>query len=52
MPLIPLVDVVGIVNVEPAQIGAIASKLGVTDGLTLTVNVVEVAQEPAFGANV
>ena len=43
VPLIPLFEVVGSVNVPPEQIAAIGLNVGVTDGLTVTLNVVVVA---------
>ena len=55
MPVIPFVDVVGKVGtLPPAQIVAVVPKLkvGVTFGLTVTVNVVVVPHCPAFGVNV
>ena len=55
VPLIPLVDVVGNVGtVPPEQIVSVVPKLnvGVTIGLTVTVNVVVVAHNPAVGVNV
>ena len=51
----PLVDVVGKAGtVPPAQIVRLVPKLnvGVTFGLTVTVNVVDVAHCPAPGVNV
>ncbi len=36
LPLMPSFDVVGSVKVPPLQIAAIASKVGVSFGLTLT----------------
>jgi len=53
VPVIPLSDVV--VNTgatEPEQIGAIAAKVGVTAGVTVTSIVVDVAHWPASGVNV
>jgi len=55
VPVIPFVDVVGSVGtVPPAQIVRFVPKLkvGVTVGLTVTVNVVVVPHCPAFGVNV
>ena len=43
VPETPFVDVVGKLNVLPAQIGAIGAKVGVTLGFTVTVNVAVVA---------
>ena len=51
-PVIPFVDVVGSVKVPPAQIGAIGLKVGVVDGLTVTVRVAVVTQAPAVGVKV
>ena len=39
VPITPFVDVVGKVNEPPTQIDAIGAKVGVTLGLTVTVNV-------------
>lgn len=39
VPVTPFVDVVGKVNEPPTQIDAIGAKVGVTLGLTVTVNV-------------
>jgi len=51
--VIPLSDVAGNVGAtEPEQIGAIAAKVGVTVGLTVTSIVVGVAHCPASGVNV
>ena len=53
--MIPFVDVVGnIGTVPPEQIVSVVPKLnvGVMFGLTVTVNVVVVAQSPAVGVNV
>ncbi len=52
VPVIPLVEEVGKVNVPPTQIGAIGLKVGVTDGFTVTLNVAVVAHCPAVGVNV
>ena len=53
VPVIPLLDVVGNTGAtEPEQIGAIAVNVGVIIGLTVTVNVVVVAHNPAVGVNV
>ena len=55
MPLIPFTDVFGNTGIAlPAQAVNEAPKLnvGVTIGLTVTTNVVESAQIPAFGVNV
>jgi hypothetical protein len=43
VPVIPLLDVVGRVNVPPLQIAATCVNVGVTDALTVTVIVVVVA---------
>ena len=49
----PLSDVVGNVGAtEPEQIGATEAKVGVTLGVTVTVNVVVVAHWPAVGVKV
>ena len=49
----PLVDVNGNTGATaPEQIGATAAKVGVTLGVTVTVNVVVVAHWPASGVNV
>jgi aminoglycoside/choline kinase family phosphotransferase len=49
----PFVDVVGNVGAtSPEQIGATAAKVGVTLGLTVTVNVVVDAHWPASGVKV
>ena len=55
VPVIPFVDVVGNVGtVPPEQMVSVVPKLnvGVIFGLTVTVNVVVVAQSPAVGVNV
>ena len=53
VPVIPLVDVVGSVMAgAPSQIGAMAAKVGVIFGLTVTDNVVVVAHCPAVGVKV
>ena len=53
VPVMPLSDVVGIVGAtEPEQIGATEAKVGITLGVTVTVNVVVVAHWPASGVNV
>jgi hypothetical protein len=52
VPVIPLVEVVGSVNVPPTQIAAIGVNVGVVDGLTVTLNVTVVAHCPAAGVNV
>lgn len=53
VPAMPLVDVAGNMGaVAPLHIGAIALKVGVTDGFTVTANVVLVAHCPAAGVNV
>ena len=52
-PVIPLLEVVESTGAaEPEQIGATAVKVGVTFGLTVTVNVAVVAHRPAVGVNV
>jgi hypothetical protein len=53
VPVIPSFDGDGSgVNVAPAQIGDTAVKVGVTFGVTVTVNVVVTAHCPADGVNV
>ena len=55
VPVIPFVDVAGYVGtVPPEQIVSVVPKLnvGVTFGVTVTVNVVVVAHCPAVGVNV
>jgi hypothetical protein len=53
VPVIPLVDVVGNIGaVVPLHIGAIAAKVGVTMGLTVTDKVVALAQSPTVGVKV
>jgi hypothetical protein len=52
VPLIPFVEVLGSVNVPPAQMGAIGLKDGVVAGFTVTVRVAVVAQAPAAGEKV
>ena len=55
VPVIPFVDVVGNVGtVPPEHIVSVVPKLnvGVIFGLTVTVNVVVVAHNPAVGVNV
>ncbi len=52
VPVIPLVEVVGSVNVPPEHIGAIGLKVGVAGGPTFTVSVVVEAHCPAVGVNV
>ena len=55
VPVIPFVEVVGKVGtLPPAQIDPLLPKanVGLTFGVTVTVNVVVVAQRPAFGVNV
>ena len=53
VPVMPLVDVNGSTGaVAPEQIGATAAKVGVTLGVTVTVNVVVVAHCPASGVKV
>ena len=50
VPVIPLSDVVGkAVKVAPEQIEATGVNVGVTFGLTVTVNVAVVAHWPAVG---
>ena len=49
-PIIKLVDVVGKIGlVEPEHIGAIAVKIGVIFGLTVTFKVVPIAHSPKLG---
>ena len=43
VPVIPLVEVVGSVNVPPEQMGAIGLKVGVVEGFTVTFKVAVVA---------
>ncbi len=53
VPVIPLIDVVGNTGAAvPEQIGAMAAKVGVTAGITVTSIVVVVAHRPASGVNV
>jgi hypothetical protein len=53
VPVIPSFDGDGSGdNVAPAQIGDTAVKVGVTFGVTVTVNVVVTAHCPAAGVNV
>ena len=53
VPTMPLVEVVGRTGAgAPLQIGATALKIGVTPGLTVTINVVVEAHCPALGVNV
>ena len=53
VPVIPFVDVVGKADsTAPEQIGATAVNVGVTFGLTVTVNVVVAAHWPASGVKV
>jgi len=53
LPETPLSDVVGNTGaVVPEQIGAMAAKVGVTAGVTVTSTVVVVAHWPASGVNV
>jgi hypothetical protein len=53
VPVIPLVDVVGKTGaVAPLHIGAIAAKVGVTIGFTVTDKVVALAQSPTVGVKV
>ena len=53
VPVIELFDVVDKTGlVEPEHIGAIAVKVGVTIGLTVTFKVVSVAHSPTFGVKV
>ena len=54
VPVIPLFDVVGsAVNVPPEQIGATASKVGVTVCvIVISIAAVAVAHWPAVGVNV
>ena len=51
--MIPLLEVVGsAASTDPEQIGATAAKVGVTFGVTVTVNVVVAAHWPASGVKV
>jgi hypothetical protein len=53
VPVIPLVEVVGNIGaVAPLHIGAIAAKVGVPTGFTVTDNVVALAQSPTVGVKV
>ena len=53
VPVMPFVDVNGNTGaVDPSHIAATAAKVGVTLGVTVTVNVVVVAHWPASGVNV
>ena len=53
VPVIPFADVNGSTGAtSPVQIGAMTAKVGVTFGLTVTVNVVVDAHWPASGVNV
>ena len=53
VPVIPLVDVNGNgLRTVPAQIAATAVKVGVTEGFTVMVKVVETAHWPALGVKV
>jgi hypothetical protein len=52
VPLMPLVDVAGSVNVPPSHIGSIGSNVGITLGLTVTVIVVGSAHSSPSGVNV
>jgi hypothetical protein len=53
VPLIPFVDVDGNTGAtDPLQIGAIAAKVGVIPGVTVTVSVAVAAHWPAVGVNV
>jgi len=53
VPVMPLIDVVGNTGAAvPEQIGAIAAKVGVTFGVTVTSIVAAVAHCPASGVNV
>ena len=53
VPVMPFVDVNGNTGAtDPSQIGAIAAKVGVTLGVTVTSIVVVVAHWPASGVNV
>ena len=50
VPVIELVDVVGKTGlVEPEHIGAMAAKIGVTVGLTVTLKEVAIAHSPTLG---
>jgi hypothetical protein len=53
VPLMPFIDVNGSTGTAfPEQIGAIAAKVGVTTGVTVTSIVVVVAHWPASGVKV
>ena len=53
VPVIPLFDVVGSIGAaDPLHIEGTAVKVGVINGLTVTVKVVDVAHNPAVGVNV
>ena len=53
VPVMPLLDVVGKTGaVEPLQIGATASKAGITFGVITIINVLVVAHCPAVGVKV
>jgi hypothetical protein len=53
VPVIPLVDVVGKIGaVAPLHIGAIAAKVGVVIGFTVTVKFAVLAQSPTVGVKV
>ena len=53
VPVIPFVEVVGNVGgTAPLQIGAIALKVGKTEGLTVTISVEEEAHCPIAGVNI
>jgi hypothetical protein len=53
VPVTPLVEVVGKIGaVAPLHIGAIAAKVGVIIGFTVTDRLAAVAQSPTVGVNV
>ena len=53
VPVMPFIDVNGSTGAtSPEQIGATATKVGVTLGVIVTVNVVVVAHWPASGVKV
>jgi hypothetical protein len=53
VPVIPLIDVVGKTGaIAPLHIAGTAANVGVTFGVTVTFNVVVVAQTPLIGVNV
>ena len=52
VPVIPLLDVVGKVNVPPLQIAATWVKVGIVGWFTVTVIVAVLAHSPVDGVNV